>query len=220
VGAAPVQNIGAYGTEVKDAILTVEVFDSKQLQWKVLSNSECNFSYRNSIFKLNPNRYIITSVIFKLYKVDEVSIPKYKDVLNYFNQNRQVNPSLLDIREAIISIRKSKLPDPNVIPNCGSFFKNPVISNALAEKIRRDFPNAPIFKNDINSKIPASFLIDSTGLKGETVSNIVIHPRNAVILTNPHNAQYKDLVEAKDTIINKVCDRFNIILEPEVNIIN
>src|SRR5690606_13139754 len=122
-GAAPVQNIGAYGAEIRDTLENVSAYDTQEMRWVEFNNADCRFSYRDSVFKQNPGRWIIAGLTLRLSKRPP-QIPDYKDVLNYFAA-RQTAPSLQDIRQAILEIRAGKLPDPKIIPNCGSFFKNP-----------------------------------------------------------------------------------------------
>lgn len=217
-GASPVQNIGAYGTEMKDVVETVEIFDTKTRDFKILRNKDCKFEYRDSLFKRNPGRFIITNVTLKLSR-ETPKIPDYKDVKKYFSEKAILAPSLQEIRKAIIEIRSNKLPDPNTIPNCGSFFKNPIVSKEIAEKIKKEFPNLQIFEKDGMFKIPAGFLIDSLGFKGKRIGNIEIYKNNALVLTNPYRASFSDLLFAKSEIEKAVFQRYSIELEPEVNIV-
>lgn len=224
VGASPVQNIGAYGQEVKDTILSVTAYSLETNNFVNFSNQECEFSYRNSFFKKNPNKFIISNVTFKLQLLsgrrNVVKIPDYKDVKKYFEDRENDSPTLKEIREAIIEIRKNKLPDPRIIPNCGSFFKNPFVSEEVVGKIKEEFPNLPTFPEQDLVKVPAGFLIDSLGFKGQKLGNITVYKNNALVLTNPECASFQDLLDAKELIQKSVFDRFGIMLEPEVNIIN
>jgi len=220
VGAGPVQNVGAYGVEVKDIILNVEVFDKNINEFKILSNLDCKFGYRDSIFKNEEkDRYIITNVFYRLSK-KEPKIPNYPDVLKYFTDKNLLNPSLNDIRESIIFIRNSKLPDFKNLPNVGSFFKNPIIENIQIDKLKEDYPNIKIFPIDENySKIPAGWLIENAGLKGKSFGNISVYDKSALVLVNNNNASFEDLIYAKNEIIKIVKDKFGIILEQEPEII-
>jgi len=246
VGASPVQNIGAYGAEVKDTILEVEVFDTKDRQIKFISNEDCKFGYRDSIFKNEAKgRYIITGVIFRFNKIanGKYSYEKvlgrggrepvpdhfhnnifpllsYPGVKRYFLENNINNPSLEQIRQAIIDIRMSKLPDPKFLPNSGSFFKNPIVKNSLASKIMKDYPDAKFFPIDNNlTKIPAGWLIEKAGFKGQSFGEISVYDNNALVLVNNGNATKEDLLKAKNKIIKTVSDKFGIILEQETEII-
>ena len=216
VGATPVQNVGAYGQEVKDTIVSVSVFDIENKLIKTLTNTECKFAYRDSVFKNEgKNKFIITSVIFKLSK-RLPEIPKYIDVKKYFIENNINNPTLLQIRNAIIDIRNIKLPDPKKIPNVGSFFKNPIVKKDFLSAIGPTYGEIPYFKIDNNFvKIPAGWLIEKAGLKGKNFGNISSYKNNALVLVNENNATYKDIISARDLIIKTVHDKFGITLEQE-----
>jgi UDP-N-acetylmuramate dehydrogenase len=202
VGATPVQNVGAYGAEVKDTIVSVMVFDTKLDKFVELSNEDCKFGYRDSIFKNEEKgRYIITEVIFKLKKVEDK------------------NP-LLEKREEITKTRWSKLPNPKDVPNVGSFFKNPIVDNIIAEEIHRKYPEAKFFKVDENhTKVPAGWLIENAGLKGKSFGNISVYDRNALVLVNNGDATKDDLMKAKNEIVKIVEQKFEIKLEQEPEVI-
>lgn len=220
VGATPVQNVGAYGSEVKDTILEVEVFDVENNTIINLSNEDCGFGYRDSIFKGSARgKYIIVSVTYRLSK-SLPSIPKYPGVIKYFEDREISNPTLKEIRDAIIYIRNSKLPNPEEIPNAGSFFKNPIVENKIAEKIKIDFPEAKFFQSDdSHTKIPAGWLIENVGLKGKTLKNISVYNKSALVLVNDGNASFEDLMFSKQEVIKRVNDRFCITLEQEPEIV-
>ena len=223
VGASPIQNIGAYGSEAKDSIAEVEAYDTKIGQFIKIKNKDCGFGYRDSIFKKNPSRFIIVQVTFRLHSIRDrrksVKIPDYKDVKNYLNEINNLTPTLQEVRNVVIEIRKNKLPDPKVVPNCGSFFKNVFVSKNVAKKIKTKFPDVPMFEQDKLIKIPAGYLIDSLGFKGQRINNIEVYKNNALVLTNPHKASFSDLLSAKETIQKAVFQKFGIKLELEVNII-
>jgi len=220
VGAGPVQNVGAYGVEVKDVLLKLEAFDTSNMKIVDISNEDCRFGYRDSIFKNEAKgRYIITSVTYRLSK-EEPKIPNYTDVLNYFESYNISNPSLLDIRNAIINIRNSKLPDFRELPNLGSFFKNVIVSNEIVGKIKIDFPNIKVFPIDENySKIPAGWLIENAGLKGKSFGNISVYEKNALVLVNNGGASSNDLLKAKNEIVKAVEQKFGVTLEQEPEIV-
>ena len=220
VGASPVQNIGAYGAEVKDTILEVEVFDIKSGNIKKLSNEDCKFGYRDSIFKNEARgKYIIMAVIYRLLKVIPL-MPNYPGVLKYFDEREIASPSLTQIRDAIIYIRKEKLPNPKETPNVGSFFKNPIVLNKIAYKIKNEFPNAKFFPIDEDfTKIPAGWLIENAGLKGKSFGNVSVYEKNALVLVNTNNANCEDIILARNEIIRIVKDKFGITLEQEPEII-
>lgn len=220
VGATPVQNVGAYGVEVKDSIISVEVFDTFYNTIKELSNSDCKFGYRDSIFKNEARgRYIITSVVYRLSKLSPL-IPEYPDTEKYFNERGIINPNVSDIRQAIISIRSNKLPNPKEIPNVGSFFKNPIVSKEKALKILIDYPNAKFFPVDeLHTKVPAGWLIENAGLKGKSFGNVAVYDKNALVLVNTGNATKEDIMNAKNEIIKIVKNKFDITLEQEPEVI-
>ncbi|MCX6754916.1 MAG: UDP-N-acetylmuramate dehydrogenase [Candidatus Nomurabacteria bacterium] len=221
VGAAPVQNIGAYGQEVKNTIISVECFDLKTKAFVSLSNENCNFGYRESVFnRKEKGRYIILSVNFKLSKIYP-QIPNYPDVEKYFIQHEITKPTLLQIREAIIEIRKSKLPDPKIIPNCGSFFKNPILDIEIVNQIQKNFPDIKIFPAENNKvKIPAGWLIEKAGLKGVSFGPISVYEKSALVLVNKDKtATIKDLENAITKITEIVYEKFGINLEVEPNIV-
>jgi UDP-N-acetylmuramate dehydrogenase len=220
VGASPVQNIGAYGSEVKDTIVEVEVFDTEKREFSKISNKDCNFGYRDSIFKNEAKgRYIITEVTYRLNK-SLPSIPKYPGVAKYFEDMEIVTPNLSQIRDAIIYIRKEKLPDSNTTPNVGSFFKNPIVLNDVANRIKIDFPDAKFFSVDERHiKVPAGWLIENAGLKGKSFGNVSVYDKNALVLVNMKDASFEDIISARDKIIKTVKERFGIVLEQEPEII-
>ncbi|MEK7642722.1 MAG: UDP-N-acetylmuramate dehydrogenase [Patescibacteria group bacterium] len=218
IGAAPIQNIGAYGSDVSNVLEYVEAYDRKKEEFITLSKKECQFEYRDSLFKQNKDRFIVTSIQLKLSR-ETPKIPDYKDVKNYFAKRNITTPTLLEIREAIIEIRKNKLPDPKVVPNCGSFFKNPFVKKEVVKKLKKIFPNMPTFEQESKMKVPAGFLIEQAGFKGKKIGKIEIYKNNALVLTNPNHASFSDIMKAKDTIQKSVFQKFCIMLEPEVNII-
>lgn len=215
VGGTPVQNVGAYGQEVKDTIVSVFVYDTENDGFIILTNDQCQFSYRNSIFKQLPGRYIIVSVTFRLSKEDP-RIPAYPGVERYFEENFINRPTLKDIRTAICAIRKTKLPDPEDIASVGSFFKNPFVSNDTAQKLKSRYPNAVLFPVDEHvTKIGAGWLIDSLGMKGQTFGNLMLYPSNALVVVNNGGATGKELKDFIVHIQKIVKETYDIELEPE-----
>ena len=217
-GAAPIQNIGAYGSEIADCLQKVEVYDRDKKEFVFLNKTECGFGYRDSVFKKHPEKFIVVSLILKLSKEDP-KIPDYKDVKNYFNEKGNVCPTLQEIRDLIISIRKTKLPDPNLIPNAGSFFKNPVATKELAGKIREQFPDLISFPFKNKIKLSAGWLIGQTGFKGGKIGKIEIYKNNALVLTNPNKVGFKEIEFAENFIKKEVFAKFGINLEREPRII-
>jgi len=216
VGAGPVQNIGAYGSEIKDTLIEVEVYGIETNMVSNISNVDCKFGYRDSIFKNEmKGKYIITAVHYRLSKSIKL-IPDYPGVQKYLEENNINTPTLKQIRNAIISIRKEKLPNPIETPNVGSFFKNPIVLNEVAYRIIEEFPNAKFFalKDDL-TKIPAGWLIENAGLKGESFGAVSIYDKNALVLVNNGGANCEDILKARDEIVRIVNDKFGIILEQE-----
>ena len=216
VGATPVQNVGAYGSEVKDTILEVEVFDMVTKTIVIISNEDCKFGYRDSIFKNEAKgKYIIISVTYRLSK-SSAKIPEYPGVKRYFLDNNINNPHVKDIREAVISIRNSKLPNWKEFPNLGSFFKNPIVSKEIAKKMQDKYSTLKVFPFEGGMvKIPAGWLMENAGLKGRSFGTISVYEKNALVLVNNGGASKEDLVRAKNEIIKIVNEKFGIILEQE-----
>jgi UDP-N-acetylmuramate dehydrogenase len=216
-GAAPIQNIGAYGAEIGNSIEYLEAYDRDKKEFVKLEKTECQFEYRNSIFKKNPHKFIVISVTLKLSKNQPV-VPKYKDVENYFNANGNSSPNLAEIREAIIKIRMGKLPDPKIIPNVGSYFTNPILEKETAASLKEKFPDMPSFQFGEKEKISAGWLIENVGLKGAKIGKIQMSPNNALVLTNPEKVGFEEIDRAENFIKQKVFDKFgiNLVREPIV----
>ncbi|MEA3317339.1 MAG: UDP-N-acetylmuramate dehydrogenase [Bacteroidota bacterium] len=218
VGTAPIQNIGAYGVEVKDVIKEVEAIDINTSDINTYNNQQCKFGYRNSIFKMElKNKVIITSVIFKLSKKADYKI-HYGNLSEELEKYSEIN--LSSIRQAIISIRENKLPDPKKNGNAGSFFKNPYITKAEANKLKKIYPDIPIYELSNNLvKIPAGWLIEKTGWKGYKENKVGVHKNQALVLVNYGNAKGEDVFNLANKIQGSVNDEFNIRLSMEVNIV-
>jgi len=221
IGAAPIQNIGAYGQEIKDVLVSARVYDLVEKRFKVLDHSECNFSYRNSIFKTTEKgRYIISSVTIRFSK-KKTNKPHYESLQRYFDEKRIIDPTLPDIRNAVLEIRSTKLPDLRKIPNCGSFFENPIIALEQANLLKKKYPDIKIFPTEEKElvKISAGWLIEKAGFKEKEMGNIVVYKNNALVLTNKGDATYDELLKAKDQIASKVKEMFGIELEMEPNVV-
>lgn len=218
VGASAVQNIGAYGVEVQDVIEEVSAVELQSLKARTFSNAECGYGYRSSVFKRElKGQYIITSVLFRLTKQ-----PIFK--LNYQHLEEEVlkngEVSLQNIRQTIISVRESKLPDPKVSGNAGSFFMNPVISKEHFDKLLQAYPHMPhYFVSDAEEKVPAGWLIDQCGWKGRQIGNAGVHDKQALVLVNKGGATGADIVHLAEQIQASVKEKFGILLQPEVNYI-
>ena len=221
VGTAPIQNIGAYGVELKDIFVCCEALCLKTNTIKTFTKDVCRFGYRNSIFKQEAKgKYIITSVSFKLSKRNHKLRTKYGAITSQLEVMKITTPTIQDISEAVITIRESKLPNPKLIGNSGSFFKNPVISKADFNKLVKNFkdiPNYPISENEI--KIPAGWLIETAGFKGKRYGNYGVHKHQALVLVNYGNAKGLDILNLSKLIQKTVKRLFNISIEAEVNIL-
>jgi UDP-N-acetylmuramate dehydrogenase len=259
VGAAPVQNIGAYGVEVGNLIESVEVFDVKENAFKNPSRKECGFSYRDSLFKKEKGRYVITSVLFKLKKDAKPDI-SYKDLKEFFEKKFQnpnsktrlsavnassqsealyfgkvaktggdrqtdtltvVRPSAPQVRQAVISIRTSKLPDVRKVGTAGSFFKNPILSKEKYLELNEKYPELPNFpESDGRVKIPLAWIIDKIcGLKGKKFSKAGIHETQALVIVNYGGATYEDVEKVASEVERMVKEKTGIEIEREVIVV-
>ena len=220
VGAAPVQNIGAYGGEFADVCISVDVFDTQERKNQRFSKEDCDFGYRNSVFKENPGRYIVYSVTIRLEKKKAVTIPSYPGVAEYLEQHNITDPTLTDIRETITNIRWGKLPRPSELANCGSFFKNAIVSQEHCDRLLETHSDLKYFPvEDGLVKIPTGHLIDSLGLKGYRVGDMGIYEKHALIIVNYGNGTIPELLQLIRDIQEKVYKEYEISIEPEVNII-
>lgn len=221
VGASPVNNIGAYGQEVKDTITKVRVLDTDSLTFVELSNEECQFTYRNSIFKSSAyGRYIITEVFFKLAPANEdYAAPRYASLQTALNGQGILEPTVQNVRDVVISIRQAKLPDPSVLPNTGSFFKNPIVSQEKRDALLQQYPTMPYFAHKQGVKLAAGWLIDTAGLKGYTQDGMRVYDKQALVLVNDGTRSFQSLLNMKNHIQKTVYEKFGVMLEPEPEII-
>jgi UDP-N-acetylmuramate dehydrogenase len=221
VGTCPIQNIGAYGVEVKDTITKLEAINIETTKLHTFSNDNCNFGYRNSIFKNKvKGEFVITSVAFKLTKQNHKLNTSYGAIETELSSKNIISPTLKDISDAVIAIRQTKLPDPKEIGNSGSFFKNPVIKKSAFINLQKDYPNIPsytISENEI--KVPAGWLIETAGFKGKRFGACGVHEKQALVLVNYANASGKDIHGLAKKIQTHILNQFNIDLEIEVNVI-
>lgn len=220
VGAAPVQNIGAYGAEAKDAITVVEYFDTRTMEVVRLTNEECRFAYRESIFKQElKGCAIILAVEFRLSRTPRPNLG-YGDVIK--EVEARGGATLSNIREAICAIRSSKLPDPKVLGNAGSFFKNPIVERAVAETLLERYPDMPHYAvagDDAKVKLAAGWLIDKSGLKGYRQGSVGVHERQALVLVNYGGATGGDVIALAEYVCGEVKRCFGVEISPEVNIL-
>lgn len=221
VGACPIQNIGAYGVEVKDCIVSVETLEIETLKEHNFKNSECNFDYRDSIFKNQlKGKHIITAVVFKLSTKNHTLNLDYGAITDILNQKNINNPTLSDVADTVINIRQSKLPNPSIIGNGGSFFKNPVISKEHFNRLQKQHPTIPFYTiSESSIKIPAGWLIEKAGLKGHREGDAGVHKLQALVLVNYGNASGLDIISLAKKIQKIVKDSFQITLEIEVNLV-
>jgi UDP-N-acetylmuramate dehydrogenase len=221
VGTTPVQNIGAYGTEIKDTFVSCDGLNIASQEIKTFTNAECNFGYRESVFKNEvKDQYIITSVIYKLTKRNHKINTSYGDIQAELAKNDITTPTLKDVSNAVIAIRKSKLPDPAELGNSGSFFKNPILLKTDFEKIHQKFPEMRFFDiSETEVKVPAGWLIEQAGLKGKRFGDAGIHKNQALVLVNYGGATGQEILAVSKTVQNTVFDKFGIHIEAEVNVI-
>lgn len=222
VGSAPIQNIGAYGVELKDTFISCRAISTDNGSLKIFKNSECKFSYRSSIFKEDlKNKYIISNVTFKLTKTNHKLNYSYEPLKNDLMNNNIHSPTINDISKSVIKIRSSKLPNPKITGNCGSFFKNPIINKLEFKKIRENQKEVPFYNISENEiKIPAAWLIEKCGFKGKKEGNTGTHHKHALIIINHGEASGNEIFNFSQKIKNAVLRKFNILLEEEVNIID
>jgi len=219
VGASPMQNIGAYGVEIKDVFHSLEAYHIKERKPVIFNKADCAFGYRESIFKGKyKNEFVITSVTCMLDKVP-VFNTSYGTLENELEKMNVTSPSIQSIAKAVINIRRSKLPDPEVIGNAGSFFKNPQVSKEQFISLKKNFRDIPGYELENTFKIAAGWLIEHCGWKGYREGDAGCHNKQALVLVNFGNAAGTDILSLSERIIQSVLDKFNILLEKEVNII-
>jgi len=215
-GAAPVQNVGAYGQEIADTLISLEAYDSQTKKFVVLENADCGFAYRDSIFRGDQKgRYVITSITLKLSK--SLPQPPFYDALQtYFDTNNVKIFTQESVRDAVTAIRADKLPDPALKPNTGSFFKNAIVEDWQLADLQKSYPDVKVFSmGNGTSKIPTGWLIEQAGLKGQLLHGMRVHDKNTLVLINESATGYADLAAARDEIIGAVRDKFRIQIEQE-----
>ena len=221
VGTTPVQNIGAYGVEIKDTLFSCEALNIKTLEIEVFSNSACEFEYRESVFKNKfKNQYIITSVTFQLTKINHQIKTNYGAISDELAQKGIQNPSIKDVSDTVIAIRTSKLPNPKELGNSGSFFKNPIISIEKYKYLVEKFPEMPHYQvNEHEVKVPAGWLIEQAGFKGKRFGDAGVHAKQALVLVNYGTATGQEILELSKNIQKTVFETYEIKIEAEVNIL-
>lgn len=221
VGSAPIQNIGAYGVELKDVFVSCEAFDLKSHFLKTFTREECKFDYRESIFKHQvKGKYIITSITLQLTAKDHKLNTGYGTLSNQLLKMSITKPTIQDLSKAVIAIRQSKLPDPKEIGNSGSFFKNPIIPIQHFNTLKAIFPDIPSYEvSETVIKVPAGWLIEKAGFKGKTFGNYGVHKQQALVLVNYGGAKGKEILSLARLIQKTIKRIYSINIETEVNII-
>lgn len=221
-GAAPIQNIGAYGVQLQDCLQYVRAYHLPSRTWRQLTAAECEFGYRDSIFKRTPHTWLITRVGFRLHTDPTRILASYGDVQTvaqtYAQQQGRTLLSPTDVMQAIIDIRQQKLPDPKQLPNCGSFFQNPIITQSQFSALQVNYPSIVGYPMpDARVKVAAGWLIEQAGLKGGGIEPIMTHTKQALVLTNhnPYKATQDDVATTQNYIINTIYDKFAITLARE-----
>lgn len=219
VGASPVQNIGAYGSELKDNFFSLTALGIETGEFRDFSKDECEFGYRDSIFKNKyKGKYFIVSVVFKLSKQQNLNTD-YRVLKNYIDQNQIQIKNAKDISDIVATIRRSKLPDPKVLGNAGSFFKNIYINKEKLEELQKSYPEIPYFIEEDKIKIPTAWLIETCGFKGQVFGNVGVHDKQSLILVNHGGGEGLEIKALALKIIEAVYQKFGIQIEPEVNIL-
>ncbi len=218
VGASPIQNIGAYGVELKDVFHSLDAWDIRSGQTRTFATDDCAFGYRDSVFKHDAkDRFIITNVRFRLSTVPDLKLD-YGTIRDELSSMKISSPTPQDVSAAVVNIRRSKLPDPAVIGNAGSFFKNPTISQDFYDSLKADFPEMPGYPSAEGVKVPAGWLIERAGWKGFRDGDIGVHAKQALVLVNYGAANGADLVALATNIREDVMRKYGIDIHPEVNI--
>ncbi|NML55885.1 UDP-N-acetylmuramate dehydrogenase [Chryseobacterium sp. RJ-7-14] len=221
VGTSPMQNIGAYGTEIKDTFVSCTVLNLEKMQLETFNLEQCRFGYRDSVFKQEgKGKYVILDVTFKLTRKNHHIKTEYGAIQSELQHLGIENPTIQDVSQAVINIRQSKLPNPKEIGNAGSFFKNPTIPLPQFERLKESFPQIPGYANGDFVKVPAGWLIEQCGWKGKQIGNVASHQLQALVIINATGqATGQEIFDFSTEIINSVKEKFGIELEREVNII-
>jgi UDP-N-acetylmuramate dehydrogenase len=221
VGAAPVQNVGAYGQEVSQSIISLEAYDRTEERMETISNADCRFKYRDSIFKhAGKERYIITSVTFRLTPATTLPSPTYATLQAELQRRGIDRPTVADIRSAVITVRQARLPDPAITPTVGSFFHNPIISATRFADLEAEHPDIPHWSTpDGKIKLAAGWLVEQTGLKGEIIDGVGLYEKQALCLINPGHKPAATVLAFRDRIITTVREQFGVTLQMEPELI-
>lgn len=219
-GAAPIQNIGAYGAQVGEFIQTVEAWDRHEADWVRLDNEQCGFAYRDSVFKQQPDRYLIAAIELRLPLLHDLRM-EYAGIAEELQAQGVELPSAVDVANAVIAIRRRKLPDPDVLGNAGSFFKNPVIAQEQVDVLLQSFPDLPVYpaERDDQRKLSAAWMIEHCGWKGFREGDAGVAPTHALVLVNHGNATGAELLALARRISASVLETFAVAIEPEPRLI-
>ncbi|MDN6318426.1 MAG: UDP-N-acetylmuramate dehydrogenase [Marinobacter sp.] len=217
-GAAPVQNIGAYGVELCDTLVSVTALDRESNELVCLENADCDFAYRDSLFKRSPGRYIITSIRLRLSRQQPLQLG-YQDLKEYLADTASKDLDALTVAEAVMAVRHRKLPDPTILPNAGSFFKNPVVSREKFDELQVKYPDLVGYPKGGSVKLAAAWLIDQSGWKGYRNSRVGVHNRQALVLINHSGGTGQDVLELASQIRQSIHERFGVELEMEPGIV-
>lgn len=219
VGASPMQNIGAYGVEIKEVFERLEALNRTSLETEIFSAEDCKFGYRESVFKHElKNHYVICAVVFRLKKRPEFHI-EYGAIQDVLKEKGIEKLTIASVSEAVSTIRRSKLPDPKVIGNAGSFFKNPTITSKQYDELKSLFPEMPGYQTNEGVKVPAGWLIEQAGWKGKRFGDVGVHEKQALVLVNYGNGDGLEIKDLSDKIRRSIKEKFKIELHPEVNFI-
>lgn len=221
VGASPMQNIGAYGVEIKDVFVELEALNIETKKVEVFKHEDCQFGYRESVFKRAlKGKYIIVNVTYRLTNSNHKLKTSYGAIQGELEARKINSPTIKEISDVVIAIRQSKLPDPKEIGNAGSFFKNPVVEREVLNQILKEYPNAPNYPAANGKvKLAAGWLIDKAGWKGKTFDQFGVHIKQALVLVNYNSAQGSDIYQLSENILQDIYQKFGVSLEREVNII-
>ena len=220
VGASPMQNIGAYGVEIKDIFHHLKAYHIATGEMHTFDKEACQFGYRESVFKTSfKGQYVICSVAFELSKSPEINT-SYGAIETELKENNIIEPTICDVSNAVISIRQSKLPDPKVIGNAGSFFKNPVVDESIVQEIQKNYPDVPNYPaSNGRRKLAAGWLIEQAGWKGKTFDTFGVHKLQALVLVNYGGSTGNQIYSLSSEIIKSIEEKFGVTLEREVNIL-
>ena len=220
-GTSPIQNIGAYGVEIKDSFESCKVLNMSTLEIEVFDKKKCQFGYRDSFFKgEGKGKYVILEVTFRLTRKEHILKVEYGAIQSELEKMEIKNPTIQDVSQAVIRIRQSKLPDPKKVGNAGSFFKNPVVSDEYFDKLKTQFADIQGYKTEEGVKIPAGWLIEQCGWKGKQIGNVATHALQSLVIVNvTGDAKGQEIFDFSQKIIDSVEEKFGVKLEREVNVL-